>query len=100
MLYFKNSIVFASFKEDMWLIYTFSVLKLYRFRFKKITLTKYILKILLPSSMKKLIPRISVRQSFKSLTKFIEKSDNIYNIKYTSYKNIFYDKSNDTNLIL
>jgi len=50
--------------------------------------------------MKKLIPRISVRQSFKSLTKFIEKSDNIYNIKYTSYKNIFYDKSNDTNLIL
>jgi hypothetical protein len=34
------------------------------------------------------------------LTNFIEKSNNIYNIKYTLYENIFYDESNNTNLIL
>jgi len=31
---------------------------------------------------------------FKFLTNFI-----VYDIKCTSYKNIFYDQSNDTNLI-
>jgi len=40
-----------------------------------------------------------LKSVLKSLTNFIEKSNNIYDIKCASYKNIFYDKSNDTNLI-
>jgi hypothetical protein len=31
---------------------------------------------------------------------FIKKSINIYNIKWICYENIFYDKSNDINLVL
>jgi len=49
--------------------------------------------------MKKSISRIRVGQHFLSLTNFIKKSNNIYDIKYASYENIFYDESNDTNLI-
>jgi len=37
---------------------------------------------------------------FFSLTNFIEKSNNIYNIKYALYENILYDEFNDINLIL
>jgi len=50
--------------------------------------------------MKESIPRIRVSQTFLSLTNFIEKINNIYDIKCASYENIFYDESNDTNLIL
>ena len=49
--------------------------------------------------MKESIPRIRVSQTFLSLNNFIEKSNNIYDIKYASYENIFYNESNDTNLI-
>jgi len=49
-------------------------------------------------STKKLY-RMCVSQTFLSLTNFIEKSNNIYDIKCASYKNIFYDEYNDTNLI-
>ena len=52
-----------------------------------------------PSFMKESISKIRVSQIFLSLINFIEKSNNIYNIKCTLYKNIFYDESNDTNLI-
>ena len=38
-------------------------------------------------------------QTIISLTKFIEKSSNVYDIKWAHYKNIFYDISNDTNLM-
>jgi len=54
---------------------------------------------ILPLSTKELIPRIRASQTFLSLTNFIEKSNNIYDIKCASYENIFYDESNDTNLI-
>jgi len=37
---------------------------------------------------------------FLSLTNFIEKNINIFNIKLVSYENILYDKSNGTSLIL
>jgi hypothetical protein len=49
--------------------------------------------------MKESISKIRVGQTISSLTNFIEKSNNIYNIKYVSYENIFYNESNDTNLI-
>ena len=55
---------------------------------------------ILPLSLKASIPRIRASQTLLSLTNFIEKSINIYNIKWVSYENIFYDKSNDTNLVL
>ena len=61
-----------------------------------IYLSIYLSIYLLPPFMKKTIPIINVRQTFLTLTNFIEKNNNIYNIKYTSYK-IFYDKFNDTN---
>jgi hypothetical protein len=48
--------------------------------------------------MKESISRIRASQTFLSLTNFIKKSNNIYDIKST-YENIFYDESNDTNLI-
>jgi len=54
----------------------------------------------LPPSTKESIPRICASQTFKSLTNFIEKSNNIYNIECTLYENILYDESNNTNLIL
>ena len=54
---------------------------------------------ILPSSPNKWIPRIRASQIFLSLTNFIEKSNNIYNINWAPYENIFYGKSNDTNLI-
>jgi hypothetical protein len=38
-------------------------------------------------------------ESMPSLTNFIEKNNNIYEIKETPYGNIFNGKSNDTNLI-
>jgi hypothetical protein len=38
-------------------------------------------------------------KSMSLLTNFIEKTNNIDDIKCALYKNIFYDKSNDTNLI-
>ena len=56
--------------------------------------------LILPPSTKESIPRIRASQTFLSLTNFIEKSNNIYNIKCTLYENIFYDESNNTNLIL
>jgi len=49
--------------------------------------------------MKESIPNIHISQTFSNLTNFIEKSNNIYNIKYVSYENIFYDESNVTNLV-
>jgi len=49
--------------------------------------------------MKESIHRICASQTFLSLTNFIENSNNIYDIKCASYENIFYDESNDTNLI-
>ena len=45
-------------------------------------------------------PRIRVSKTCLTLTNFIEKSINIYDIKWVSYKNIFNDKSNGINLIL
>jgi len=54
---------------------------------------------LLSLSTKESIPRILVRQTFQSLINFIEKSNNIYDIKYALYKNIFYNESNHINLI-
>jgi hypothetical protein len=48
---------------------------------------------IIPLSTEESIPRVRT-------TNFIEKSNNIYDIKCASYENIFYDKSNDTNLIL
>jgi hypothetical protein len=50
-------------------------------------------------SLKESIPRIRVSQTFLILTNFIEKSINIYDIKWASYENILYEKSNDTNLV-
>jgi hypothetical protein len=47
---------------------------------------------ILPPSLNKLIPRICA-------TNFIEKSNNIYDIKLAPYENILYGKSNDTNLV-
>jgi len=55
--------------------------------------------LILPPSTKESISKIHVSQTFLSLTNFIEKSNNIYDIKCASYENIFYDESNDTNLI-
>jgi len=55
--------------------------------------------LLLTPSTKESIPRICVSQTILSLTNFIETSNNIYDIKCALYKNIFYDESNDTNLI-
>jgi len=52
-----------------------------------------------PPSKKESISKIRVSQTFLNLTNFIKKSNNIYDIKYTSYENIFYDESNDSNLI-
>ena len=49
--------------------------------------------------MKESIPRIRTSQTFLSLTSFIKKSNNIYDIKCASYENIFYNESNNTNLI-
>jgi hypothetical protein len=40
-----------------------------------------------------------VSQTILSLTNFIEKSNNTYDIKLTYYENIFYGISNDTNLV-
>ena len=54
---------------------------------------------ILPSSQNKSIPKIRASQTFLSLTNFIEKSNNIYVIEWAPYENIFYGKSNDTNLI-
>jgi len=51
-------------------------------------------------SLKPLTPKICASQTFLSLTNFIEKKINIYDIKWISYENIFYDKSNSTNLVL
>jgi hypothetical protein len=50
-------------------------------------------------SLKESIPKIRVSQIFLTLTNFIEKNINIYDIKWISYENILYDKSNDTNLV-
>jgi len=36
---------------------------------------------------------------FLILTNFVEKSNNIYDVKWVHYENIFYIISNDTNLI-
>jgi hypothetical protein len=38
-------------------------------------------------------------QTFLNLTNFIENNNNIYDKKCVSCENIFYDESNDTNLI-
>jgi hypothetical protein len=54
--------------------------------------------LLLPSPNKS-IPRIWASQTFLCLTNFIEKSNSIYGIKGAPYTNIFYNKSNDTNLV-
>jgi hypothetical protein len=54
--------------------------------------------VLLPST-KESIFRIRASQTFLSLTIFIKKSNNIHDIKCASYENIFYDESNDINLI-
>ena len=50
-------------------------------------------------SPNKSIPRIYVSQTFLSWTNFIEKSNNIYDIKLAHYENIFHVKSNDTSLL-
>ena len=54
---------------------------------------------ILPLSPNKSIPRIRASQTFLSLINFIEKSNNIYIIKWAPYENAFYDKFNYTNLI-
>ena len=55
---------------------------------------------LLPLSLKASIHRIRASKIFLSLANFIEKSIDIYDIKWVSYKNILYDKSNGANLVL
>jgi len=55
------------------------------------------IKLLLPSFTKEWIPIIRTSQTFLSLSNFIEKYNNIYDIECASYENIFYDESNDTN---
>ena len=54
---------------------------------------------LLPLSPNKSIPRIRASQTFLSLTIFIEKTNNIYDIKLAHYENVFYGKSNYTSCI-
>jgi hypothetical protein len=52
---------------------------------------------ILPPFPKASTPRIRASQTFLTLTNFIEKSINIYNI--LSFKNIFYNKFNGINLV-
>jgi hypothetical protein len=54
---------------------------------------------LLPPSPNKSTPRIRTSQIILSLTNFIEKSNNIYDINWAFYENMFYDISNETNLM-
>jgi hypothetical protein len=56
--------------------------------------------IILPLSPNKSNPRIRTSQTILSLANFIEKSNNIHDIKWAYYENIFYSISNDTNLML
>jgi len=56
--------------------------------------------LVLPLSLETSTPRIHASQNFLTLTNFIEKSINIYDIKWVFYENIFYNKSNGINLVL
>jgi len=47
----------------------------------------------LPLFSNKLIPRIRVSQTFLSLTNFIEKNNNIYDIRRVYYENILWARS-------
>ena len=54
---------------------------------------------LFPLFLNKLISKICASQTFVSLTNFIKKSNNIYDIKWVYYENILYGISNYTNLM-
>ena len=54
---------------------------------------------ILPLSLKESIPIIRVSQTILTLTNFIRKYNNIYDLKGAPCKNMFLDKSNDTSLI-
>jgi len=53
----------------------------------------------LPLSLKASIYRNRINQTFK-VNQLYRKNINIYDKKWVSYKNIFYDKFNVTNLVL
>jgi len=64
------------------------------------SLSNRAMKLCIETGIKALTSRIRANQTFLTLTDFIEKSINIYDIKWIFYKNIFYNKSNGINLIL